>query len=144
MIDWKFVAEGLLRDYPLQKKAIESIPEKVHIIDDDMTALRGGGFDAIPTKGGTSHYEDRLISGVVSKDELINNARTALRRIRQVDKGLNALTAEERKILYCFYMGGGGYSRVMEDFHVEKTEAYRRRDRALKKFTIAMFGVTET
>ena len=63
-----------------------------------------------------------------------------------VNTSLAALDAEERHILERFYMhrAGGHVERLCEELHLEKSQIYERKDRALRHFTLALYGVAET
>ena len=143
MFDWKKSAECDLKDYNKQKAAIKNLSDRIKVIDSNMTALKGKAFDSIPKRGGISHYEDHLIESIVLKDKLKRNLEFTKDCIELIDRGRGDITEEQRKILYMFYMGGGGFRRVMDEFHIEQAMAYRRKDEALRDFTIAMYGIAE-
>lgn len=143
MISWKKCAEYDLRDYQAQKKAIENLSEKIRHIEDRLTSIRSSMKDETAVHGGTSSYEDILLTAIVEKARLEEARRTTMRMVEMIERGLSALSGEQQKVLKMFFMGGGGYRRCMEEMHIEKDTAYRRRDEALRTFTIAMYGVTE-
>lgn len=62
-----------------------------------------------------------------------------------IKRGLAALTPEERLILSRFYIyrEKGNPQRLCEALGVEQSSVYRRKDKALKKFTEAVFGLIE-
>ena len=66
--------------------------------------------------------------------------------VDQVDSALNQLTEEERKILERLYMNPskGNVLRLCEELNIEQATVYRWRDSALKRFTIALYGITES
>ena len=67
------------------------------------------------------------------------------REIELTEKGLQALTEREKTILTEFYIKNSkGYvEKLCDDLYVSKTELYRQKDTALKKFTMAMYGIVE-
>ena len=143
MINWKKCAEYDLRDYRTQKEAIKNLGEKIRHIEDRLTSIRSSMKDEAPVHGGTSSYEDILLTAIVEKTRLEDARRATVHMVEMIERGLSALSEEQHKVLKMFFMGGGGYRRAMEEMHIEKDTAYRRRDEALRTFTIAMYGVTE-
>lgn len=143
MINWKKCAEYDLRDYRAQKEAIINLQKKIRIVEDRMTSLKGSVCNPTAVHGGTSTHEDALLTSIVEKSRLEEALRETKRLVEMVERGLSALSEEQHRILGMFFMGGGGYRRVMEEFHIEQAGAYRRRDEALRTFTLAMYGVTE-
>ena len=143
MFNWKKSAEADLKDYKKQKAAIKNLTERIKVIDNNMTALKGQSFDSRPKHGGISHYEDNLIESIVLKDKLTRNLEFAKGCVNLIDRGLEDISEEQRRILYMFFMGGGGFRRVMEEFHIEQAAAYKKKEEALRDFTIAMYGIAE-
>ncbi len=143
MINWKQMAAYDLRDYQAQKEAIKNLSEKIRHIEDRLTSIRSTMKDETPVHGGATTNEDMLLTAIVEKTRLEDARRATVHMVEMVEQGLSALSVEQRKVLKMFFMGGGGYRRVMEEFHVEQAGAYRRRDEALRTFTIVMYGVTE-
>jgi len=143
MISWKKCAEYDLRDYRVQKEAIKNLSEKIRHLEDRLTSIRSSLKEEAPAHGGTSSYEDTLLTAIVEKTRLEDARRATVHMVEMIERGLSALSDEQQKVLRMFFMGGGGYRRVMEEFHVEQAGAYRRRDEALRTFTLAMYGVTE-
>ena len=64
--------------------------------------------------------------------------------VNLIGKGIKGLDATEYKILSMFYMDGK-YSvmRMVEELGYEQSQIYRMKDRALYKFTIEMYGITD-
>jgi len=144
MFNWKKSVESDLKDYKKQKAAVKNLTERIRVIDDNMTALKGRSFDSRPKFGGISHYEDNLIEAIALKDKLKRNLKFTKENLSLIDKGLGDISEDQRKVLYMFFMGGGGFRRVMEEFHIEQAAAYKKKDEALRDFTIAMYGAVES
>lgn len=66
--------------------------------------------------------------------------------VSQVDKALAILSDEERLVLDRFYLHPikGAIEDLCERMNIEKATVYRRRDDALRRFTIALYGATDT
>lgn len=145
-MDWKPVAIQRLKDYEVRKKAVRLIAEQLETLEMQFTSIRGAKTDGEPVSGGDGNRrEDMLLSNIVLRDELEANKKIALREINLTEKGLAALSAEEKRILEVFYISKP-YDHVgllCEEFNIEKSEVYRRKTAALDKFTIACYGVVK-
>lgn len=144
-MNWKFEAIEKLKEYAARKNAIVSIPEEIKRLEEDAQRIRAASADATPVQGGGSAREDMLLSNIVHREELQRRLSDAQRWVDIVDGGLAVLTADERKILEIMYINrsGGGLFRACEEFNLEKSAVYTRRDAALEKFTLALYGVVK-
>lgn len=142
---WKNEAIEKLRDYEAKKQCLSSIPAEIRQLKEQYGAIRGSTSDGTPVSGGGSGREDMLLSNIVKREELERALRQAAGWVRLVDAGLEILSQEERLLLDRFYIhpAKGNVDRLCEELGVEKSEAYRRKDRALRHFTICLYGVTE-
>lgn len=147
MMDWRTEAIDKLSQYEAKRQALESIPEQIAEIDKAMTAIRSARTDGIPVKGGGSGYEDRMMNLIVQKEELQCCLDCAQRWMRIVDRGLSVLDSEERKVLERLYIirERGAVSRLADELGLmDERTVYKRRDIAIRKFTIALYGCVES
>ena len=145
-MDWKSVAMEKLRDHEAKRRALESIPLELAQAESSMTSIRSSRADGTPVKGGGSGYEDRMLSLIVKKQELEDNLDRAQLCVDMVTGALQTLNQEERLILDRFYINAakGNLDRLCDELCLEQSAVYRRKDAALRKFTIALYGVTES
>ena len=145
-MNWQKISIQRLRDYENRKRALELIPEQLETLELHFTSIRSATTDGTPVTGGdTNRREDALITNIVMRDELKNNQTIAEREINITDKGLAALTEEQRRILNVFFVNRP-YRHIeilCEELHIEKTKLYMEKDEALKRFTMACYGVVE-
>lgn len=144
-MNWKFEAIEKLKEYTARKNAITSIPEEIKRLEEDAQRIRAASTDATPVQGGGSTREDMLLSNIVHREELQRRLSDAKRWVDIVDAGLAVLTPDERKILDIMYINrsSGGLFRACEEFNLEKSAVYARRDAALEKFTLALYGAVK-
>ena len=145
-MDWKVFAMEKLRDHEMKRQSLKSIPLEIALIESSMTSVRSSDIDRTPNRGGGSDYHDRLLGLIIKKQELEDNLERAQQCVDIVTGALNALDQEERHILDRFYINPakGNVSRLCEELYIEQSAVYRRKDAALRKFTIALYGVTES
>ena len=143
---WKFRALDKLKAYNLQKTALVSIPEEIAMLESEAYSIRSATADGTPVQGGGSAREDRLLSNMVTREELQRMYDRAQRAVSIVDRGLQALTYDERHILEVMYINQerGCLYRLMEEYNLaEESSMYKKANKALLRFTIAMYGATE-
>ena len=145
-MQWKNEAMDKLRRYQAMRCAMENIPEELRRLRADATAIRSSSADTVHVKGGGGRREDALINNMVEQQELTQSLRQVQRWVRTVDQGLDALPNDERAILQRMYLFPEkcAVEQLCNDLGLEQSSVYRKRDQALHRFTIAMYGFPET
>ena len=135
-----------LRRYGTMRCALETIPEELRRLRADAGAIRSSTADGVHVRGGGGKREDALINNLVEQQELTHSLRQVQRWVRTVDLGLNALPDDERLILRRLYLypERGAVEQLCGDLGMEQSSVYRKRDQALHRFTLAMYGFPET
>lgn len=144
--NWCVFAIQRLRDYEGRLTAAENLAEQIKTLSDNLTAIRSATTDSTPVQGGNENKrEQMLISNISMRDELQKNLEMVKAEISITEKGLAILTKAEREVLQRFYINRtkGYIQRLCDDLYISKTELYRQKDIALKKFTMACYGIVE-
>lgn len=146
MVDWKREAIDKLRCYEAKKTSAARAAEEYRRLEDENTSIRGALKDGTPVTGGCSTREDALVSNIAHREELKLAIREARRWVRIVESGLAVLDEQERLVLDRFFIhpARGNVDRLCHELGVERSSVYNRRDRALRHFTFALYGVLET
>lgn len=145
-LNWCIFAIQRLRDYEDRKRAIDSLAEQINSLEDKFTAIRAATTDSTPVQGGNENRrEQMLIHNIATREELKNNLEIIKQEIDITEKGLDVLTETERLILTRFYINRSkGYiERLCDELFISKTELYRQKDEALKRFTMVCYGIVE-
>lgn len=139
-------AEYKLRDYNAKKNAIAATLEEITRLESESTCVRSAMTDSTPVRGGGNCREDAMLNNIAARMELKAAHDNAEEWLRIIDGALAVLTDDERHILDRFYINRqkGHVELLMDELHVEKSQVYCRKDAALRKFTLALYGVTET
>ena len=119
-MNWKHEAVEKLRNYTARRQAVRSM-------DREMTLDHGG------------------MEGLVRLRELRNQRNRTALEVELVEAGLSALEPEERLILDRLYIHPmiNGPDWLCQELGCELASVYRRRKRALRHFTAAMYGFSE-
>ena len=144
-MNWKFEAMEKLKQYEAKKQSLKSIPMEIARLESAAQSIRSATADGTPVQGGGSGREDMLLNNIVQREELERSLEQARKWVELVDAGLEILSEEERLILDRFYINPakGNVDRLCGEMNVEKPTVYRRKDDALRHFTISLYGCTE-
>ena len=145
-MNWKREAIDKLKNYEAHRQALENIPREIKRLESAYTGLRSASTENAPVSGGGGTREDCVLSNIVLRDELKRRLKEARLWTAQVDKALAGLGEEEKLVLDRFYIhrAKGNAGELCERLNVEQATVYRKRDSALRRFTIALYGVTDT
>ena len=144
-MNWKAEAKEKLRRYDAMRLATINIPQELERLRIDARSIRSARTDKTPVSGGGNRREEAMINNLIQRQELAWTLQQAKMWLQSTDRALSALTAEEKQILHRLYIypEKGGLERLCKELDVESSSIYRRRDRALKHFTLAFYGIEE-
>lgn len=144
-MNWKKEAMEKLRRYGAMRLAVVNISEEIKRLEVDAQSIRSAKTDATPVTGGGNRREDALLNNIVHRQELARTLEQVHIWLRSTDRALTALAKEEALILHRLYMypEKGGLEKLCKELGVESSSIYRRRDKALEHFTIALYGIAE-
>ena len=143
-MNWKKEAVNDLKDYPLRLESIANIEGRIKALEEDARSL-GGISSETPVKGGASRQEDRLINNIAERQNLELNLKVT-RQLVSITKGaLAKLEKDEYDVLNSFYIAHtpNHIEALCDRLHLEKTRVYELKDRALRKFTLLVYGISE-
>lgn len=143
---WKHEAMDKLKQYEAKCAALENIPLEIRQLKLDMESIRSADPDSSPVKGSGTSREGMILNNITYREELKESWAQTKHWLDAVNRALNVLTPEERLILDRFYINPEkkAADRLAGDLRVDIKTVYRRKDEALRKFTLALYGVTET
>ena len=144
--NWCVYSIQRLRDYEDKQRAVINLREQIKVLDEKFTAIRSATTDSTPVQGGTDNKrEEMLIYNIATREELKKNLDIIEHDLSITENGLNALTDTELKILTRFYVNRSkGYvERLCDELFISKTELYRQKEDALKRFTMVCYGIVE-
>lgn len=145
-MDWKTEAIDKLKQYESKRESLETIPKQIAEIDATMTSIRSARINGTPVRGGGNGREDLMLNCIVQKDELQRSMDSAALWVEIVERGLAVLEPDERLILDRFFIHREKYAadRLAGDLGIEAKTVYAWKDKALRMFTIALYGFTES
>ena len=145
-MNWKSEAVDRLRRYDLMKAAVENIPEEIHRLAIEAKSIKAMRTDKLAVKSGTADHSEMLLNNLVHQEELKQSLENAKQWVKTTDAALSSLLPEEKLILYRLFMTNEKRSveRLCQELGCEQSSIYRKREAALHRFTIALYGFEET
>ena len=143
---WKNEAMEKLRRYQTMRQALQNLPEEIERLEEEAKSIRSVPMDMTPVRSGGKGREEALINNMVQRQELSWSLQQVKHWLYVCERGLRALTDDERLVLQRLYLcpEQGSMDRLCAELGVEQSTVYRRRDEALQRFTIALYGFAET
>lgn len=150
-ITWKYVdrraaAVNALRDFATMEAIVEGADEEVRRMDEVVSAADSSRLGGVPYSGLNSHAgEDRLVAQF---ERIDNRQRRYLQAKDYMDWFLPAwaaLTDDERWLLEVCYLGEDttqtdAIIQICDRFHIERSSAYNKKNRALNRFATLLYG----
>lgn len=140
-MNWKAEAVERLRQYDTLRCAAGSLQTELKRLEEQLCDPGHARPDA-PIKG-SGCREDWLLNTVVSRGELEKRLQQTRSWLQATELALSALTPEERLILHRLYISPrkNGVEQLCQELETERSSVYRKRDKSLEHFTLALYGV---
>ena len=150
-IMWKYLDKrsatiAALKDYESMQFIIKHTGDEIRSQQDKMVGMASPNWDGMPHAHNPGATEDRIVNGIEEIDILKERYRQAVEYMEWFQPSWDQLTEDERYVLEVFYMDSNSYGSnavyyVASYFQVEQTTAYKRKNRALDRLTVLLFGV---
>lgn len=144
-MDWKREAAEKLKCYEMKKGSLERTEQELLRLEEAFRRIRSARPDREPLKGGGSRYEEQLVDNIAQRGELRQARREVARWVHTMEGALEALEEEERRILDRFFIHRTQESveLLCQELCLERSRVYERKEKALKRFTLALYGTLE-
>lgn len=135
-----------LKDYESMKYIIDHTEEQIAEKQEDMAAISSPVLSGMP-KGSRNPQaaEDRVLKGIDAIDVLEARYQDAMEYMAWFQPAWEALSEDESYVLSLFYQNEDSKQidnlyEICEHFHIERTSAYKKKDRALAHLTLLLYG----
>lgn len=134
-MDWKAEAVDKLKCYRVKKASVTGLEEEIQELESELVGLRSA----------SKPPEGEILNNLAQQDVLKRSMALTQQWLKRVNRGLAALCEDDRRLLHCFFMQKkkGGLEQLRQKLGVDNDELYKRRDHALRYFTLALYGITE-
>lgn len=144
---WKNEAMERLRRYEAMRVASRNIPKEIDRLKEEALRMRRADPSIVPVRGsGLPCRDEALLNNIAKRQELEWSLKQVKSWIINTDRGLEALSEDERLVLRRLYLRPekNALDRLCTELGMEQSTVYRKRDQALERFTYAMYGFEET
>ena len=149
-IMWKYLDKrsatiAAIKDYESMQFIIKHTDDEIRAERDKMSAVRSPGWDGMPHAHNPDAQEERILNGIEEIDILKERYRQAVEYMDWFKPAWDQLTEDEKYVLETFYGDANSYGSnavyyIAEYFKIEQTSAYKRKNRALDRLTVLLFG----
>lgn len=141
-LDKRGATANALRDYGRMEFIISHTDDEIKAAYQKMGGISSPQPDGMPHTHNPHAAEDRMVKGIEEIDVLKERYREAVEFMAWFGPAWEQLTEDDRYVLECFYMGGNepAVNAVCERFQIERNSAYRRKNRALSKLSVMLYG----
>ena len=144
-MNWKNEAMERLRKYDAMCLAADNNPREIRRLEEEATAIRSARTDGNYIQANGSRREEVLLENMMRRQELHWQLDQTQAWLISMNKAIGVLTPEEKLVLHRFYMypEKGSVEKLCQEMGLESSSVYRKRDKALRQFTIALYGSAE-
>ena len=145
-LDKRNAAINALKDYEGMNYIIQTAPSEIAATQECMTGIGGLALSDMPKGPHNPHAaEDRIVKAMDSISLLNERYRRAEEYVAWFLPAWQMLSEQERFVLSRFYMDDeskqvDSVGEICERFHIERTSAYKKKDRALSRLTLLLYG----
>lgn len=145
-LDKRAATVSALKDYESMKSIAEQAPHELANLRQQMMRINSPAMSDMPRDPFDPHSgESRTARALDALDALSAKYQQALSYMAWFQPGWQALTEDERFVLRCFYMTeeqhqADNVCEICEAFHIERTSAYKKKDRALSRLSLMLYG----
>ena len=144
-LDKRSATIAAIKDYENMQFIIKNTSNDITAERDKMVGSSSPDWDGMPHAHNPKAAEDRVINGIEEIDILKERFRQAVEYMDWFQPAWDQLTDDERFVLETFYgdvnsYGSGAVYYIASHFGIEQSSAYKRKNRALDRLTVLLFG----
>lgn len=143
-LDKKSAAVSALKDFSSMQFIIDHTDDEIKEAYRKMSGIGGPQLDGMPHRRDPQAGEERIIKGIDEINVLKERYRQAVEYMAWFKPAWEELTEEERYVLETFYADEesrtGAVYDICDRFHIERSSAYNKKNRALWKLVTLLYG----
>ena len=113
--------------------AITQLREELETVEAEYAAIKATSYDKMPSGSGDNLQEEKLLTAIAKKDELKANLQYTERHVADIERLLQQLPDDERRIIERTVIGQEKYAAdsLADELGYERAHIYRLKNRAL-------------
>lgn len=115
------------------KFSIVQMTEELETLEAEYAAIKVTNYDKMPSGSGTNVQEEKLLTAIAKRDELKANLKFTKKRVADMERLINALPTDERRVVERMFVHREKYAgdNLAEELDCDTTTVYRIKNRAL-------------
>ena len=132
-----------LSNYELMGVAVKNLQEQIRWLKLHQEGIHAVRTDRVAVKSQPGRSEERLLENIEQRQKLEIALKNTQRWLQITCRALKALNKDEQLILQKLYIhkSPGALNELCQMLEMEKSSIYRKRDKALDKLVLALYGV---
>lgn len=132
-----------LRNLESKRFAVAQMEAELETIKAEYAAIKATNYDKMPTGSGTNTQEEKLLTAIANKDELERNLAATRLHINDMERLLNALPDDERRVLERMEINREKYAldSLVQELGFEQAQIYRIRSKAIDEIAKMRYGI---
>jgi len=143
-LDKRAAAVKALKDYSSMEYIIKNTDSEISDVRDRMSSMASPRYDGMPHSHNPHANEERLVKGITEIDVLKERYRQAVEYMDWFKPAWDELSDDEQYVLTTIYWNDGSQTGAVYDicdrFHIERSSAYNKKNRALEHLTTLLYG----
>ena len=144
-LDKRAAAISAIKDYESMQFIINNTDEEIKATRDRMMPLGSPAWDGMPHAHNPKATENQIVKVIDEIDVLKERYRQAVEFINWFEPAWKQLSDDDQYVLEAFYSDANSYGSnaatyVAGYLHIEPSTAYKRKNRALDRLTVLLFG----
>lgn len=145
-LDKRGATVNALKDYEAMKFILAHTKDQISDTREEMERVsRPTPSDMPRGQRSPQRMEERIVNCLDSIDVMKTRYQYALEYMSWFQPAWDMLSKEERNVLEKFYMSAeerqtDNILDLCEQYHIERTSVYKRKDRALARLTLFLYG----
>lgn len=145
-LDKRNAVINAIKDYESMRYIIQTAPSEITATQESMTSIGSPALSDMPKGPRDPHAaENRIVKAMDSISLLNERYRRAEEYMAWFLPAWKILSEQEQFVLSRFYMDDeskqvDSVGEICERFHIERTSAYKKKDRALSRLTLLLYG----
>jgi len=124
---------------------VNNCPDDLAEVRERMTAIPSANLTGLPKQRNPQSGEARLAASLDEIDVLKERYRRALEYMEWFRPAWDALSEDEQFVLSEFYRDDDsrqidGIGNICDRFHIERSSAYKKKNRALERLATLLYG----
>lgn len=145
-LDKRTAAINALKDYESMNHIIENTQSEIDATQNGMISVGSPTMSNMPKGPHNPHAaENRIIKAMDTISLLNERYQRAQEYMAWFQPAWQVLSEDEQFVLIRFYMNddskqADSICEICEHFHIERTSAYKKKDRALARLALLLYG----